>query len=120
MHVDHDRYEAELVCRDLARRYQHAVSLHPRQGARAWMTSAASDPLYVTTRLLTDTLARLKLFLQGLEPMGWLVHHDKQMLYNTQLCTTAILKVRRFIIHYVKIYKIFFINFSLKKLVFTK
>ena len=58
------------------------------------MTSASSDPLYVTTRLLADTLERLRLFLVSLEPMGWLAWQDRKMLYNAQLCTVAILKVK--------------------------
>ena len=58
------------------------------------MTSASADPLYVTTRLLADTLERLRLFLVALEPMGWLAWQDRRTLYNAQLCTVAILKVR--------------------------
>ena len=59
------------------------------------MTSSSSDPLYVTTRLLADTLERLRLFLVSLEPMGWLAWQDRKMLYNAQLCTVAIIKVGR-------------------------
>ena len=50
------------------------------------------DPLLVATRLLTDSLSRLRVFLSGLDSMGWVTGRDKVTLYNTNICGLAILK----------------------------
>ena len=51
-----------------------------------------ADPLYVTTHLLSDALARLRIFVFGLDPMQWLLGRDRNILYTSQICCLAILK----------------------------
>ena len=92
--IHHQRMEVDQVCLELARRFDMACASHPRQNSRTWAASASAsmDPLGITTRLLSDTLARLKVFLTTLDPMQWLSVHDQRVLYNSQLCTVAILR----------------------------
>ena len=65
---------------------------------------SSSDPLFVTTRLLSDALIRLKTFVYGLDPMQWLIMRDRNVLYTSQICCLAILKasvaVGRFILKF--------------------
>ena len=95
-HTPSPRQEVESVCLDLLRRFHHASEVYPRRLSRAWLTrsgaAATEDPLMVTTRLLSDALARLRLFLSSLDPMGWLNERDKRGLYAAHACTAAILK----------------------------
>ena len=54
--------------------------------------SSADDPLFITTRLLSDALTRLRIFVFGLDPMQWLSLRDRNCLYTSQICCLAILK----------------------------
>lgn len=92
--IHHQRLEVDQVCLELVRRFEHACATHPRHNSRTWAASASpnTDPLYVTTKLLSDTLCRLKIFLMSLDPMQWLHPHDQRILYNSQICSVAILK----------------------------
>ena len=59
----HQRREVERICLDLLKRFQHACSLHPKTQAKTLMSkSGIEDPLLVTTRLLSDSLTRLRIF----------------------------------------------------------
>ena len=53
---------------------------------------SSADPLLVTTRLLSDALTRLRIFVFGLDPMQWLSWRDRNVLYTSQICCLAILK----------------------------
>ena len=79
----HERQEVERICLDLLRRFQHACVLHPKTQAKVWMAkSVGEDPLLITTRLITDSLARLRIFVHSLDPMNWLMWHDRHILYR--------------------------------------
>ena len=54
--------------------------------------SSSDDPLFITTRLLSDALTRLRIFVFGLDPMQWLSLRDRNCLYTSQICCLAILK----------------------------
>ena len=54
--------------------------------------SSVDDPLFITTRLLSDALTRLRIFVFGLDPMQWLSLRDRNCLYTSQICCLAILK----------------------------
>ena len=68
-----------------------------------------SDPLFITTRLLSDALSRLRIFVFGLDPMQWLLYRDRNVLYRSQICCLAILKSSvgvGMLIYYSNLYKI--------------
>ena len=52
----------------------------------------SKDPLFITTRLLSDALTRLRIFVFGLDPMQWLSWRDRNVLYTSQICCLAVLK----------------------------
>ena len=52
----------------------------------------SKDPLSITTRLLSDALTRLRIFVFGLDPMQWLSWRDRNVLYTSQICCLAVLK----------------------------
>lgn len=86
------RQEVELICLELLHRFQHASGLHPKTQAKSWMAKSGEDPLLVTTRLLGDSLTRLRIFVHGLDPMNWLMWHDRNILYNNNVCTLSVFK----------------------------
>ncbi len=89
----HHHQEVEMVCLDLMRNFHHACAMHPKQLARAWVThSGSDDPLLITTRLLTDALTRLRLFLLSLPPTRWLSLSDRRALYASNVCVVSILR----------------------------
>lgn len=83
--------EIETLCFDLLNRYRNATCLHPPKKVSA-MAPTGEDPLKVTTKLLTDSLVRLRIFLYSLDSFHWLTSHDRNVLYNSQVCCLAILK----------------------------
>jgi len=89
----HQRREVERICLDLLKRFQHACSLHPKTQAKTLMSkSGIEDPLLVTTRLLSDSLTRLRIFVHSLEPMDWLSWNDRNVLYSSNVCTLSVFK----------------------------
>lgn len=86
------RQEVEMICLDLLHRFQQATGLHPRTHAKTWMARSGEDPLVVTTRLLSDSLTRLRIFVFGLDPINWLLWPDRNVLYSTQICSLSIFK----------------------------
>ena len=86
------RREVERICLDLLKRFQHACSLHPKTQAKVWMSKSGEDPLLVTTRLLSDSLARLRVFVNALDPMEWLAYYDRNVLYGNNVCTLSVFK----------------------------
>jgi len=86
------RHEVDRICLDLLKRFQHACCLHPKTQARVWMAKSGEDPLLITTRLLGDSLTRLKIFVQSLDPMNWLVWCDRDLLYSNNVCTLSVFK----------------------------
>ena len=89
----HERQEVERICLDLLRRFQHACVLHPKTQAKVWMAkSAGEDPLLITTRLITDSLARLRIFVHSLDPMNWLMWNDRHILYSNNVCILSVFK----------------------------
>ena len=87
------RHEVESVCLDLLRRFHVACAAHPRQLARAWASKSGSDdPLLITTRLLSDALSRLRIFLLDLAPTRWLAAPDRAALYSANVCVVSVLR----------------------------
>ena len=56
------------------------------------MAKSGEDPLFITTRLLGDSLARLRIFVHSLDPMNWLLWHDRNILYCQNVCIMSVLK----------------------------
>ena len=90
----HERQEVERICLDLLRRFQHACAVHPKTQAKVWMAKSAGteDPLLITTRLITDSLARLRIFVHSLDPMNWLMYTDRHLLYSYNVCILSVFK----------------------------
>ena len=86
------RQDVERICVDLLKRFQHASSLHPKTHAKVWMAKSGEDPLFITTRLLGDSLARLRIFVHSLDPMNWLSWPDRNALYSQNVCILSVLK----------------------------
>jgi len=86
------RQDVERICVDLLKRFQHASSLHPKTHAKVWMAKSGEDPLFITTRLLGDSLARLRIFVHSLDPMNWLIWPDRNALYSQNVCILSVLK----------------------------
>ena len=86
------RRDVERICLDLLKRFQHACSLHPKTQAKVWMSKSGEDPLLVTTRLLSDSLTRLRVFVNALDPMEWLAYYDRNVLYGNNVCTLSVFK----------------------------
>ena len=56
------------------------------------MAKSGEDPLFITTRLLGDSLARLRIFVHSLDPMNWLLWPDRNVLYCQNVCIMSVLK----------------------------
>lgn len=92
--LQQERLEVEKICLDLLRRFQSACHLHPKTQAKVWMAKSGGveDPLSITTRLISDSLARLRIFVHSLDPMNWLHWHDSQFLYCNNVCVLSVFK----------------------------
>jgi len=85
------RQEIEHLCVSLVSHYQHGLSLFPPANPATCMAESV-DPLLVATRLLTDSLSRLRVFLSGLETFNFLAVSDRNTLYGQNVCCLTILK----------------------------
>eukprot|EP00090_Calanus_glacialis_P000847 TRINITY_DN10598_c0_g1_i1.p1 TRINITY_DN10598_c0_g1~~TRINITY_DN10598_c0_g1_i1.p1 ORF type:complete len:473 (+),score=138.14 TRINITY_DN10598_c0_g1_i1:101-1519(+) len=85
------RQEIEHLCVSLVSNYQHGLALFPPANPATCMAESV-DPLLVATRLLTDSLSRLRVFLSGLETFNLLSVSDRNTLYGQNVCCLTILK----------------------------
>jgi len=87
----HPRQEIEHLCVTLVSHYQHGLALFPPANPATCMSESV-DPLLVATRLLTDSLSRLRVFLTGLDTFNFLSVSDRTSLYGQNVCCLTILK----------------------------
>ena len=85
------RQEIEHLCVSLVTNYQHGLVLFPPANPATCMAESV-DPLLVATRLLTDSLSRLRVFLSGLETFNLLSVGDRNTLYGQNVCCLTIMK----------------------------
>jgi len=85
------RQEIEHLCVSLVSNYQHGLALFPPANPATCMAESV-DPLLVATRLLTDSLSRLRVFLSGLETFNFLSVTDRNTLYGQNVCCLTIMK----------------------------
>ena len=85
------RHEVEQLCVSLMCQYQHCLSVIPATPHNhAYQIPA--DSLLLATRLLSDSLSRVRLFLSGLDTFNCLSPSDRAILYRYNVCSIQILK----------------------------
>ena len=85
------RQEVEQLCVSLMCQYQHCLSVIPAPPTNH-AYQIPPDSLLLATRLLSDSLSRVRLFLSGIDTFNCLSASDRAILYRYNVCSIQILK----------------------------
>ena len=86
----HRQQELDFVCTDLMQRFRAANVAFPAPHLQRGYQN--KDPLFEATYLLSDSLARMRLFVFNLDPMQWLSPIDRFTLYSSGACNLSIIR----------------------------
>ena len=83
------RYDVEQLCISLMYQYQHCVSLVPPSPSPG---HKSHDNLMISTKMLSDSITRLRLFITGQDTFTSLSPADRATLYRHSVASLQILK----------------------------
>ena len=83
------RQEVEQLCVRLMCQYQQCLMSIPPSPS---LPTQHGDSLVLATRLLSEAVARMRLFLSGLDTFNSLSPGDRATLYRHNVCSIQILK----------------------------
>ena len=83
------RYDVEQMCVSLMCQYQHCASMVPQVPPSSF---GQADSLLRATQLLSDSIARLRLFIFSMDTFNSLSPLDRATLYRFNVCNIQILK----------------------------
>ena len=85
------RQEVEQLCVRLMCQYQQCLLTIPPTPTPS-LSHHHGDSLVLATRLLSEAVARMRLFLSGLDTFNSLTPGDRSTLYRHNVCSMQILK----------------------------